>query len=103
MTSCEYPYLECYVTILSTPEELSIPLDSIACNSCTEHSTYYMKCVAKQIDSLSNSNGTNDESTNSDAPDQNNSLTNNLEVYAFDDNELTTTNSSDDVLKPCNT
>ena len=83
MTSCEYPYLERYVTILSTPEELSIPLDS--------------------IDSLSNSNGTNDESTNSDAPDQNNSLTNNLEVYAFDDNELTTTNSSDDVLKPCNT
>ena len=99
MTSCEYPYLECYVTILSTPEELSIPLDSLACNSCTEHSTYYMKCVAKQIDSLSNSNGTIDESTNSDAPDQNNSSTNNPEDYAFDGNGLNITNSSADTTQ----
>ena len=62
-----------------------------------------MKCVAKQIDSLSNSSGTIDESTNSDAPDQNNSSTNNPEDYAFDGNGLNITNSSADTTQTMHT
>ena len=74
--SCEHPYLECYVTILSTHEELGIPVDSLAYNSRIEYRNYYITCVTKQIDSLSNSNDAIDEPTDSDASDHDNGSTN---------------------------
>ena len=51
----------------------------IACNSCTEYSNYYVKCVTKQIVSLSNSNDTIDEPTDPHALDYDNGSTNNSE------------------------
>ena len=97
--SCEHPYLECYVTILSTPEELSIPVDSLAYNSRIEYRNYYITCLTKQIDNLSNSNDAIDEPTDSDASDHDNGSTNNPEDNTFDNQHLHITDTSADTTQ----